>query len=82
MQNETYFSTDPGNLVRTADNGGRRVIVVDSGTDYIDRIMRSCPDRALFVTDPEIRGKGTEPVLMERPACWVEKWSSTVTCRS
>ncbi len=61
MQNETYFSTDPSNLARTADNGGRRVIVVDSGTAYIDRIMRSCPDRALFVTDPEIRSKGTEP---------------------
>ncbi len=37
-----------------------RVLVVGTTSDYIQWILDACPDRALFVTDPEIRKKAGE----------------------
>ena len=38
-----------------------KVLVVGTTPDYIDWIRRSCPDRALFLTDPEARRQALEP---------------------
>jgi D-alanine-D-alanine ligase-like ATP-grasp enzyme len=38
-----------------------RVLVVGTTPDYIDWIRRSCPGRALFLTDPALRGPAVEP---------------------
>jgi len=38
-----------------------KVLVVGTTPDYIDWIRRSCPDRALFLTDPEARRQAVEP---------------------
>jgi biotin carboxylase len=38
-----------------------KVLVVGTTSDYIDWIRRSCPDRALFLTDPEARRQAVEP---------------------
>lgn len=39
-----------------------RVIVVGTTPDYIDWIRRTCPERALFITDPIARSNAREPV--------------------
>jgi biotin carboxylase len=38
-----------------------KVLVVGTTADYIEWIRRSCPDRALFITDPVVRRKALEP---------------------
>jgi biotin carboxylase len=38
-----------------------RILVVGTTPDYIDWIRRSCPDRALFLTDPAARRQAVEP---------------------
>jgi biotin carboxylase len=38
-----------------------KVLVVGTTPDYIDWIRRSCPDRALFLTDPAARRQAVEP---------------------
>ena len=38
-----------------------KVLVVGTTPDYIDWIRRSCPDRALFLTDPVARRPAVEP---------------------
>ena len=38
-----------------------KVLVVGTTPDYIDWIRRSCPDRALFLTDPAVRRQAVEP---------------------
>ena len=39
-----------------------RLLVVGTTSDYIDWIRRTCPQRALFLTDPGIRSKAREAV--------------------
>ncbi len=39
----------------------RKVLVVGTTADYIDWIRRSCPNRALFLTDPIVRRQAQEP---------------------
>jgi len=43
-----------------------RVLVVGTTTDYIHWIDRTWPGRALFITDPAERRRGTEPAPDER----------------
>jgi biotin carboxylase len=38
-----------------------KILVVGTTPDYIDWIRRSCPERALFLTDPEVRRQAVEP---------------------
>ncbi len=38
-----------------------KVLVVGTTPDYIDWIRRSCPGRALFLTDPGVRRQAVEP---------------------
>lgn len=38
-----------------------RLIVVGTTSDYIDWIRRTCPQRALFITDPTVRSNAREP---------------------
>lgn len=38
-----------------------RLIVVGTTPDYIDWIRRTCPERALFITDPMVRSHAKEP---------------------
>ena len=38
-----------------------RLIVVGTTPDYIDWIRRTCPGRALFITDPIVRSNAKEP---------------------
>jgi biotin carboxylase len=38
-----------------------RVLVVGTTSDYIHWIRQSCPDQALFITDPPIRARAEEP---------------------
>ena len=38
-----------------------RLMVVGTTSDYIDWIRRSCPQRALFITDPTVRSNAKEP---------------------
>ena len=38
-----------------------RLIVVGTTSDYIDWIRRTCPGRALFITDPIVRSNAKEP---------------------
>jgi len=38
-----------------------QVLVVGTTPDYIDWIRRSCPERALFLTDPGLRRSAVEP---------------------
>jgi biotin carboxylase len=38
-----------------------RLIVVGTTPDYIDWIRRTCPERALFITDPIVRSQAKEP---------------------
>jgi biotin carboxylase len=42
-----------------SENG---LLVVGTTPDYIDWIRRTCPQRALFITDPGVRSKAREPV--------------------
>ena len=37
-----------------------RVLVVGTTSDYIDSIRKACPERALFLTDPEVRRNALE----------------------
>ncbi len=45
-----------------------RVLVVGTTSDYIDGIRKACPERALFITDPEIRYNARE----QSPSCYEE----------
>jgi biotin carboxylase len=38
-----------------------RLLVVGTTSDYIDWIRRTCPQRALFITDPSVRSNAREP---------------------
>jgi biotin carboxylase len=38
-----------------------RLLVVGTTSDYIDWIRRTCPQRALFITDPLVRSQAREP---------------------
>ncbi|MGA8181683.1 MAG: ATP-grasp domain-containing protein [Desulfobacterales bacterium] len=38
-----------------------RLLVVGTTSDYIDWIRRTCPQRALFITDPFVRSNAREP---------------------
>ncbi len=38
-----------------------RLLVVGTTPDYIEWIRRSCPQRALFITDPTVRSNAREP---------------------
>jgi biotin carboxylase len=38
-----------------------RLLVVGTTSDYIDWIRRTCPQRAVFVTDPSVRSNAREP---------------------
>jgi biotin carboxylase len=38
-----------------------RLLVVGTTSDYIDWIRRTCPQRALFITDPTVRSNAKEP---------------------
>jgi biotin carboxylase len=38
-----------------------RLLVVGTTSDYIDWIRRTCPQRALFITDPFVRSNAKEP---------------------
>ncbi len=42
-------------------HNNKKVLVVGTTADYIDWIRRSCPGRALFLTDPIIRHQAQEP---------------------
>jgi biotin carboxylase len=52
-------------VARFVDNN-QKVLVVGTTADYIEWIRRSCPGRALFLTDPVIRHQAREP--SPRPA--------------
>ena len=45
-----------------------KVLVVGTTSDYVDWIRKSCPGRALFLTEPAVRRRAEEP----RPAPWEE----------
>ena len=38
-----------------------RVLVVGTTPDYVEWIRRACPDRGVFLTDPELRSRAKEP---------------------
>ena len=42
-------------------NDSNKVLVVGTTADYIDWIRRTCPGRALFLTDSSIRHQAREP---------------------
>ena len=43
-----------------------RVVVVGTTSDYIELILRRCPDRAVFLTDAAHRAQAAEPAPHER----------------
>lgn len=45
-----------------------KVLVVGTTSDYVDWIRKSCPGRAIFLTEPAVRRRAEEP----RPAPWEE----------
>jgi biotin carboxylase len=56
-----------------------RVLVVGTTADYIDWIRRSCPGRALFLTDPTVRRQAQEPrpTPSEEIVCDLSNYSGT-----
>jgi len=56
-----------------------RVLVVGTTADYIDWIRRSCPGRALFLTDPTVRLEALDPrpTPIEEIVCDLSDYSET-----
>jgi len=47
-------------MLLQAMNPRSKVLVVGTTSDYVELIRQSCPDLALFITDPVIRNKASE----------------------